>query len=80
MQSFVIDTSVSDFVPERRLYRLRVKSLTVAKSVLDYAAADLYSEICYRLDGLGDWVKVEAPISAVAQLQVAGLVDVQVEG
>lgn len=74
-----LDTSVSDAPPETRLYSLRVKPLQAGYR-LDHTTANLYSEICYHTENLACWVKVQAPISLVAQLQVAGLVDVRVEG
>jgi len=82
MQSFVTptDTSVSDRTPETRLYSLRINPLRNSECQLDYAAAEIYSQIAFQIRNLSDWVRVQAPITAIAQLQTAGLVDVRVEG
>lgn len=75
-----LDSSVTDLSPDLRRYRLKIHPLSRFKGSLSYASAELYSQITYQLENLADWVEVQAPISLIAQLQVAGLVDVRVEG
>lgn len=82
MQSFVIasDTSVSELLPETRVCLFRVNPLTRSQCQIDNISAEIHSQISYQIENLSDWVEVHAPVSLIARLQVAGLVDVRVEG
>lgn len=61
-----------------RKFQIRINRFRSAS--LSWAASDLYSQICFANDDLSDWIAVEASPTVIAQLQVAGLVDVRVEG